>query len=305
MSKAVELSEALGLTPVGVVLGSTAEKARTMGDYGASRVLYGDDPRFHEYLISTPTADTLAALIIERKPKAVLMGATATGKDIIARVAAKIRCGMLADCVALRVEEGALVATEAAFGGSLLVDCVVQNSPTELISARPNTFTAVKVAANSAQLEAVPITINEKTLVRIVDRLPGTGEKISLEEARIIVSGGRGMGGPENFKIIEELADLLGAATGASRAAVDAGWRPYSQQVGQTGKTVKPYVYIACGISGAIQHKVGMQTSDHIIAINKDPDAPIFSFCDVGVVGDVLEIIPRLTAIIRQRKQGE
>ena len=159
-----------------------------------------------------------------------------------------------------------------------------------LLSFLPNVFPAVKHEATELQIEHVPAVFNEKTAVRIVERSTGTQRTVGLDEASVIVSGGRGLGSP--------------AAIGASRAAVDAGWRPYAEQVGQTGKTVKPNVYIACGISGAIQHKVGMQTADHIIAINKDPDAPIFSFADLCVVGDIFEIVPRLTAELKARKGG-
>jgi electron transfer flavoprotein alpha subunit len=303
MSKAAEVAPALGLAPVAVVLGGDEAAARAMGEYGAVKAYVAQDAAFAGYF-ATPISDTLSALVAAHKPAAVFIPATSLGKDVIARVAARNRLGMLADCVAVAVKDGGLVATEAAFGGSLLVECACTGEQPHLISFPPNTFAAVKRGGSGVQIESAPAAIDEKTAVRIVERIAAGAAAVSLEVASIIVSGGRGLGAADKFSIIEDLAGVLGAAVGASRAAVDAGWRPYAQQVGQTGKTVKPNVYIAVGISGAIQHKIGMQTSEHIIAINKDPDAPIFSFADVGVVGDIFEIIPRLTAEIKKRKGG-
>ena len=303
MSKAAELAGEGQWLPAAVVLGGDEAAAQRMSEYGAAKAYLSQDDRFAAYH-ATAIADTLSALIAEKQPIAVFIPATNMGKDVISRVAARHRLGMLADCTSVAVREGSLIATEAAFGGSLLVDCICVGATPHLLSFPPNTFPAIKQPTGNLQVEKVAAAINDKVAVRIVDRLAAPTKTVSLEEASIIVSGGRGMGGPDKFAILEDLAQELGAAVGASRAAVDAGWRPYSQQVGQTGKTVKPNVYIAVGISGAIQHKVGMQTSEHIIAINKDADAPIFSFCDLGVVGDLFEIVPRLTAEIKKRKGG-
>ena len=303
MSKAGELAATLHLTPVAVVLGADDNAARLMGSYGAQKAYVAQDASFASFH-ATPIADTLSALIAEKQPVAVMIPATALGKDVIAHVAARLRLGMLADGVAVAVKDSALVVTEAAFGGSLMVECVCTGGAPHLLSFLPNVFPAVKHEATELQIEHVPAVFNEKTAVRIVERSAGAQHTVSLDEASVIVSGGRGLGSPDKFAMLEDLARVLGAAIGASRAAVDAGWRPYAEQVGQTGKTVKPNVYIACGISGAIQHKVGMQTADHIIAINKDPDAPIFSFADLCVVGDIFEIVPRLTAELKARKGG-
>ena len=303
MSKASALAAAMSLTPAAVILGGDDAAARTMAEYGASQAYIATDERFASYYAS-PVSDTLSAMIAERKPAAVFFAATGLGKDVMGRVAARNRLGMLADCVAVEARGGSLVATEAAFGGSLLVDCTCVGSAPQLLSFPPNTFPATKKPSANLEIERVSAVFNEKTAVRIVERIVGVQARLSLEEASIIVSGGRGLGSADKFAVLEDLAQALGAAIGASRAAVDAGWRPYAEQVGQTGKTVKPNVYIACGISGAIQHKVGMQTAEHIIAINKDAEAPIFSFADVGVVGDLFEILPRLTAEIKRRKGG-
>jgi electron transfer flavoprotein alpha subunit len=304
MSKAADVAAAMNLVPAAVVLGGDQAAAQQMGEYGAAKVYLAADARFADFH-ATPISDTLSAMIAGKQPAAIFAPATALGKDVISRVAARCRLGMLADCVNVVVRDGALIATESAFGGSLVVECACVRAAPHLLSFPPNTFAAVKQPAGaSPTVEAVALTFNEKTAVRIVERVASAAGRVSLEEASIVVSGGRGLGGPDRFAVLDDLAAALGAAVGASRAAVDAGWRPYGEQVGQTGKTVKPKVYIACGISGAIQHKVGMQTAEHIIAINKDADAPIFSFADVGVVGDLFEIVPRLTAEIKRRKGG-
>jgi electron transfer flavoprotein alpha subunit len=303
MNKASALAEEMGLVAAAVILGGDETAAASMAEYGASKAYVCQDQRFAT-MYETPIADTLSSLISEKQPAVVFFAATGLGKDVMSRVAASNRLGMLADCVGVTLRDGSLVATEADFGGSLLVECACVGPSPHLFSFRPNTFPALKRPAVGLQVEKVAAVVNDKTAVHIVDRMASAAGKVSLEEASVIVSGGRGLGSPDKFSVIEELAAVLGAATGASRAAVDAGWRPYAEQVGQTGKTVKPNVYIACGISGAIQHKVGMQTAEHIIAINKDPDAPIFSFADVGVVGDLFLVVPRLTAEIKKRKGG-
>lgn len=302
MSRASELAGSAGFVPVAVVLGGDDEAANKMARFGAQKAYVCQDERFAT-LHATPIADTLSALINVHSPLAVFLPATNLGKDVVGRVAAGLRLGMLADCVAVGVRDGVLVATEANFGGSLLAECACVGLGAHLLSFRPNTFAAVE-RPSVVQIEHVPAVVNERTAVRIVERSVVAASAVSLEEASVVVSGGRGMGSPDKFAILEELAQTLGGAVGASRAAVDAGWRPYAEQVGQTGKTVKPNVYIACGISGAIQHKIGMQTAEHIIAINKDADAPIFSFADLGVVGDLFAIVPLLTAEIKKRKGG-
>ena len=303
MSKASALAEQMQLVPAALILGGDESAAAKMAEYGAAKAYVCQDERFST-MYATPVSDTLSSLIAEKQPAAVLFPATGLGKDVMSRVSAHNRLGMLADCIGVTLRDGSLVATEADFGGSLLVECACVGPAPHLLSFRPNTFAAVKLQGATLQVEKISAVVNDKTVVRIVDRIASAAGKVSLEEASIIVSGGRGLLSIDKFAMLEELASVLGAATAASRAAVDAGWRPYAEQVGQTGKTVKPNVYIACGISGAIQHKVGMQTAEHIIAINKDPDAPIFSFADVGVVGDLFLIVPRLTAEIKKRRGG-
>lgn len=303
MSKSTELAPALDAVPVAVVIGGDESAARAMAEYGAARAYVAQDDRLATHFAS-PIADTLAALIEQHKPAAVFIAATALGKDIIARVAARLKLGMLADCIDVKVEKDALVATEAAFGGGLLVQCACHGPDPHLLSFRPNALTPVKKPSASPEIIESSVVLNEKTAVRLVERVSAAGKAVSLEEASVIVAGGRGLGAADKFALLDELAAALGGALAASRAAVDAGWRPYAEQVGQTGKTVKPSVYIACAISGAIQHKVGMQTAEHIIAINKDADAPIFAFADLCVVGDAAQIVPLLTEEIKKRKGG-
>jgi len=300
-TKAAELAAQLGGNAVAVVLaGSDLPDAATLGEFGAATVYLARDPRFDQFVV-TPYVDALAALITEKQPKAVLFGATINGRDIAARLSARLGVGLNSQVTDIKVKDGQLVVTMPVFGGSLLVDCGFAGQEPALILARPNAFTAVK-SGKPAPVVAFTPAISDHAVAKITDRVIAEAGRVNLEEAPIVVSGGRGIGDPANFALIRELADLLGGAVGASRAAVDAGWIPYPHQVGQTGKTVKPNLYLACGISGAIQHKVGMQTSYRIVAINKDPDAPIFTFSDFGVVGNVLEILPLLIEEIKKRK---
>lgn len=287
-----------------VVLGGEAMRvADALAPYAPERVFVGANAAYDEYL-ALPAAETLAGVIERERPAVVLFGATPAGRDLAGRLASRFGGGLLADVVDVELVDGQLRARSYALGGSVVVTSRTLGDGPHFATVRPKSFPAETVAgAPAPQLLALDGAPGEGTLLAKILGLAGErGQGISLEEADIIVSGGRGMGGPENFKILRELAETLGAAVGASRAAVDAGWVPGTYQVGQTGKTVKPKVYIACGISGAIQHKVGMQGADHIVAINKDPEAPIFKFADLGVVGDLFEIVPQLTAEVRARK---
>lgn len=222
------------------------------------------------------------------------------GKDLGARIAAKLKAGLAPDCVAIKVDNGSIIATRPVYAGKALVDVKI-NSPKKVFTLRPNVFNAGATDGSSAKIEKISLSLQDSDFASKV-----TGVSIAksgrpdLTEAEIIISGGRGLGAPENFKIIEEAADVLGAAVGASRAVVDAGWRPHGDQVGQTGKTVSPSLYIAVAISGAIQHLAGMSSSKYIVAINKDKDAPIFQVADYGIVGDAFEIIPELTAQLKK-----
>ena len=242
----------------------------------------------------------VAALQGDKAFSYILVGATALGKDVAAGLAVRLGAGLNGDITDLAATGDTLRATRPVFGGQNLVDSEWTTS-VGIGLVRPNSFKA-ETNGGSASVETLTPTFSaHSTAVTVTGSRPAAEGKIGLEEASTIVSGGRGLGAPENFSVVEALAKELGAAVGASRAAVDAGWYPHPNQVGQTGKTVSPNLYVACGISGAIQHKVGMQTSDVIVAINKDGDAPIFGFADFGVVGDLFDIVPKLTELVKAR----
>ncbi len=302
ITKAAELAKTLGGSAVAVVLSGQATDFSSLGEFGATQIVAAIDPRFDTMLV-TPQVDALAHLLEAQKPAAMLIGATLNGRDIASRLSARLRTGLNSQVTDIAVKDGKLVVTMPIFGGNLVTECGFNGSGPALILARPNVFTAVKVGVAVQPMMVTP-PIDEKAAARIVSSVASEGSRANLEEAPIVVSGGRGVCDPANFSLIRDLADVLGGAVGASRATVDAGWIPYPHQVGQTGKTVKPGLYMACGISGAIQHKVGMQTANRIVAINKDSEAPIFSFADFGVVGNVLEILPLLTVEVKKRKGG-
>lgn len=282
-----------------VWVGPGYENARDrLAEYGAGKVYVAADEELTSYVVA-PKAALLAQLVSEKSPAAVLVAATGEGKEIAGRLAVKTGSGVLTDVV--DVTDG-FVAEHSIFGGGIIAHARVKTG-TPIIAVRPNSVAPVASAATPAE-EQVSVTLSDADKgARIVEKVvQEKGERPDLTEAAIVVSGGRGVGGAENFKIIEGLADSLGAAVGASRAATDAGWYPHSFQVGQTGKTVSPQLYIAVGISGAIQHRAGMQTSKTIIAVNKDPEAPIFELVDYGVVGDLFQVAPQLTEEISKRK---
>jgi electron transfer flavoprotein alpha subunit len=269
-----------------------------LGEYGAGKVYVAADEELTTYVVA-PKAALLAQLVSEKSPAAVLVAATAEGKEIAGRLAVKTGSGVLTDVV--DVTDG-FVAEHSIFGGGIIAHAKVRTG-TPIIAVRPNSVAPEASAATPAE-EQVSVALSDadkgaKIVGKVVQE---KGERPDLTEAAIVVSGGRGVGGAENFTIIEGLADSLGAAVGASRAATDAGWYPHSFQVGQTGKTVSPQLYIAVGISGAIQHRAGMQTSKTIVAINKDPEAPIFELADFGVVGDLNTVVPAATQKIAARK---
>ena len=287
----------------GVVLGSNVRAlAEDAGNFGAAKVYVADDAQL-EAPLPQPRVDVLAQLVRDQKLDTVLFANSVLAADVAAGLAARLDAGLNWDLVDLTEEGGKLVGKRPALQDSVYVDVGWTSEP-RLALFRSGSFDP-SATGGSAELEDLEVAIEDfSTAARMVDRAHEETEGPSIEDAPVIVAGGRGLGGPENFTLVEELAKALGGAVGATRAVVDAGWYPYATQVGQTGKTVSPKLYIACGISGAIQHKVGMQTSGVIVAINKDANAPIFEFSDLGVVGDVHEVVPKLTELVRARKSS-
>lgn len=288
---------------VAVLIGdANADPSQWLASCGADRVYRVEDPAFHFYAAEGYVA-TLAEIARKHAPTVILMAATAMGKDLGPRLAARLSAAFLGDCVGLEWEEtGPLAATRPLYAGKVLARVEGCGAACVVATLRPNLF-AVRSGPPLPPpvIERYTPTLGLPGLLATVKAVnAAVGSKVDLTEAQIIVSGGRGLKGPENFKLVEDLADALGAAVGASRAAVDAGWKPHAYQVGLTGKTVSPLLYIACGISGAIQHQAGMSSSKHIVAINKDPNAPIFKLATYGIVGDLFEVLPRLTDEIRQ-----
>ena len=297
LTKARELGE-----PSAVYIGSGFDKAKDkLAEYGAAKVYVAESADLAGYVVA-PKAELLAKLVADASPAAVLVAATAEGKEVAGRLAIKTDSGILTDAVDLKLDGDAFVAEQSIFGGSSVVHSAV-TAGTPIIAMRPN---ATPPAPGAAAAERVDVSVeltDSAKLAKVVEKVTvAKGDRPELTEAAIVVSGGRGVGSAEKFTVIEALADQLGAAVGASRAAVDSGWYPHQSQVGQTGKTVSPQLYVACGISGAIQHRAGMQTSKTIVAINKDPEAPIFELVDYGVVGDLFNVVPQATEEIAKRK---
>ena len=289
-----------------VLIGDNLEKAAAeLIERGADKVYLAQAPALVEFL-DEPYSRILSRLIREEKPEIVLTGATAIGRSLIPRVAAEVYTGLTADCTGLEIdpERGLLLQTRPAFGGNIMATIVCENYRPQMATVRHKVMKEAAVDP-SRKGEIVTVEVKDQDCLsrtRFLETVEELGYAVNIAEADIIVSGGRGVKGPENYPMLQELAQLLGGAVGASRAAVDSGWIPYSHQVGQTGKTVQPQLYIACGISGAIQHLVGMQSAETIVAINRDPAAPIFTVADYGLVGDLFEIVP---ALIKRLKAGK
>ena len=286
--------------PSVVWTGPGAEQGQARcAEYGAARI-YVADAAIDDYVVA-PAAELLAQLVREKSPALVLLAGTPQGKEVAGRLAVKIDSGVLTDAVDLQRGDDGPVAEQSIFGGATIVHSRVRRG-TPIVAVRPNAV-ALEATPGAAELSPVSLT-GDLTGATVINRVVAErGERPDLTEASIVVSGGRGTGGAEGFGVIEQLADALGAAVGASRAVTDAGWYPHQFQVGQTGKTVSPQLYMAIGISGAIQHRAGMQTSKTIVAVNKDPEAPIFELADFGVVGDLFKVVPQLLDEISKRKQ--
>ncbi|MCX5841877.1 MAG: electron transfer flavoprotein subunit alpha/FixB family protein [Deltaproteobacteria bacterium] len=298
-STARKLADQLGEEVGAVLLGSGVEAmAAQLGKYGVDKVFVADNPALEPYTTDAHAA-AVAKAVKENDPSILLLGASTQGKDLSARLVGKLATGMATDCTDVKIADGKLLATRPMYAGKCFGEVVVTGTP-QMASLRPNVFTIVENAKAGAVVKFDPALDAAQLKTKVLEVQKEAAGKIDVSEANIIVSGGRGMKGPEGYAILEELAKLLSAAVGASRAAVDAGWRPQSDQVGQTGKVVSPNLYIACGISGAIQHLAGMSSSKFIVAINKDADAPIFQRADYGIVDDLFKIVPALTVEVKK-----
>jgi electron transfer flavoprotein alpha subunit len=301
VSQAAKLAQELGQEAHAVVVGDdvTDELAGKLGNYGASKVYYASAP----VGIAQPVVDVMAKLIQDNGYSYALFGGGLLGFEIGAGLAARLGGGVTMEVTAVKVQDGKLVAERPILQDSAIVDVDYVGEPGVIIG-RLNAFEIAENGGN-AEVEKVDVELSEfSTRATVVQRGEQRGADVNIEDADLLVGGGRGLGKAENFKLAEDLADALGGAVAATRAVVDAGWYPYAAQIGQTGKTVAPKLYLAVGISGAIQHKVGMQNSENIVAINKDPNAPIFEFSDLGVVGDLNKIVPKLTEAIKAKKGG-
>lgn len=311
IGKGKQLAQDLNTTVTAVLLGKDMkDEAKRLCYAGADNVIYVNDDLLDVYM-TEPYVYAMNQIIMDKKPEIVLYGATAIGRDMAPRVSARVHTGLTADCTGLTVEPDDaepeklnLMMTRPAFGGNIMATIACPNHRPQMATVRPGVMQSAKYSEeNSVNIEEFEINIpKECRNVEILDITNIIQQRMNIEDAKVLVSGGRGMHGPENYPMLEELADLLNGTISASRAAVDAGWVPKDRQVGQTGKTVRPNLYIACGISGAIQHLAGMEESDFIIAINKDETAPIFDVADVGIVGDIFKVVPLLIEELKKEK---
>jgi electron transfer flavoprotein alpha subunit len=297
LSEGKRMAGSLGCDLTALVLGAGVEDiSKGLGKYGADRIIVADNPALSEYLTDAYT-NVIADIIEKEDPTAVILGASAQGRDLSARLSARLGAALAMDCVAVNVDGESLIVTRPMYGGKILAD-VALGGKLRIVAIRPNAM-SIAESAGGGSVEKLDVDAGKIDL-NFVEKKLETG-KIDLTEADVVVSGGRGMGGSD-YSVVEELAKLLEGAVGASRSAVDEGWRPHSDQVGQTGKVVSPNLYIAAGISGAIQHLAGMSSSKVIVAINKDSEAPIFSKADYGIVGDLFEVLPLVTEEIIKLK---
>ena len=302
-----KLAGDLGVELCALLLGDSSieKETKKLIEYGADKVYLATAPELKHYT-TLPYSSIISDMIRRYKPEIVLFGATTTGRDLASRIAARINAGLTADCTGLAIDKETklLRQTRPAFGGNIMATILCKNHRPQMSTVRPKVFK--KSAPDSSRkgeiIKVTPAIDKKDLLIKILDVIKDATVKVNLAEAEIIVSGGRGLQAPENFKLVEELAEVIGGAVGASRATVDAGWISSHHQVGQTGKTVCPKLYIAVGISGAIQHLAGMSSSDIIVAINRDPDAPIFKVATYGIVGDLFEVVPKLTRKLKEAR---
>jgi len=299
VSTAVKLAGELNLEGEAVVIGADIENISEAGKYGITKITHFKNDQLSNYSTSAYTK-IICNYARETGAAYIVIAGTSLGKDLAPHISGRLIAGCLMDCTSLDASSGEVIATRPVYAGKALIE-VKLNSEVKILVLRPNVFKA-EVIDENASPNIVTINIDDPYLRTRVTDIKKSEGKLDVAEADIIVSGGRGLKAPENFHLVEELADVLGAAVGASRAVVDAGWRDHREQVGQTGKTVSPSLYVACGISGAIQHLAGMSSSKYIVAINKDKDAPIFNVADYGIAGDIFEVLPALTEEIKKIK---
>ena len=320
LGKGKELAAKLETETVAVLIGyKVKELADKLAEYGADKVIVVDDPELETYR-TEPYAHALASVINEYKPEIVLVGATAIGRDLGPTVSARVATGLTADCTVLEIgdfpleprpgveqKHNQLLMTRPAFGGNTIATIACPDNRPQMATVRPGVMQKLDpvAGAKAVVVEYNPGFTPNNRYVTIKEVVKAVSDTVDIMDAKVLVSGGRGVGSPENFKILEDLAAVLGGTVSCSRAVVDAGWKPKDLQVGQTGKTVRPQIYFAIGISGAIQHVAGMEESDIIVAINKDEDAPIFDVADYGVVGDLNKIVPALTAALKAEKEAK
>lgn len=298
-SVSYNLAKELNTSAVAVVVGGDIQNINEVGKYGISTIVHFKNESLNAYSTSA-YADLISEYINTADAEYIILPHTSLGRDLAPFIAVKAGAGIVTDCTAINVKEGELQATRPVYAGKAVTEVKFKSSR-KVITIRPNVFKASSEESSASPSVEVKEAASPNLKSRVVETKTSAG-KLDVAEADVIVSGGRGLKSPENFKMIEDLASALGAAVGASRAVVDAGWRPHREQVGQTGKTVSPSLYVACGISGAIQHLAGMSSSKYIVAINKDKEAPIFSVADYGIAGDIFEILPVLTEEIKKIK---
>ena len=303
IGKARELADDLGQEVVAVLMGSGVEAvAGDLAKAGADKVVVVDDPMLAEY-VTEPYTKAVTAVIKAQDPEIVIFGASSIGRDLAPRVSARIHTGLTADCTKLEIdpETKLLNMTRPAFGGNIMATIICANHRPQMATVRPGVMQALADCDKVGTVEKFDVEFTAEDMnVEICEVVKTEKKSVDITEAKILVSGGRGLGGPEGFEPLRELAKVLGGEVSSSRAAVDAGWIDRDRQVGQTGKTVRPDLYVACGISGAIQHAAGMEESEFIVAINKEESAPIFNICDLGIVGDLNKIVPKLTEALKK-----